>query len=88
MKKEELASEEEAETAGGGRGEARRPLTATAGELEESGAEDALGGAVAGRGATADAASEDVAAAGAGGHHGAGIRENGEGHRPGGILGR
>ena len=78
--------EEEDETAGR-LGETRRPLTKMVGDLEGSGAEDApggaassggavsSGGAASSGGATANATSGDVAAAGVGGRHGAGIGE-------------
>ena len=59
----------------GGVGDARRPMTSTAGELEGSGTEDAPGGAVAGGGATSDATFENAAAAGARGCHGEGRGE-------------
>ena len=66
--------EEEAETAGGA-GDTGRPLTATAGESEGSGAEDESWGEVADGGATTDVTSGDTDAAGEGGRHRAGRGE-------------
>ena len=70
----ESESEEESETAGGA-GEAGRPLTATAGESDGSGAEDDPRDAAARGGATANVTSAAANKAGAGGRHGAKHRE-------------
>ena len=67
---EELALEEEAETAGGA-GEDGRPLKPMFGELEKSSAKDDPGGAATGGGATSDATSADANEDGTGDRHGA-----------------
>ena len=67
---EESALEEEAVTAMEA-GEARQPLTATAGDVEESRVDGGPGSAAAGRGVTREATSAAADEAGAGGRHGA-----------------
>ena len=66
----ESASEEEAATELGA-GEAGRPLTATVGATEESGADGRPGGAAAGGGDAGEAISTAADKAGAGDRHGA-----------------
>ena len=74
--------EEEAAIAGGV-GEAERPLRATAGESEVSGADNGPGGTVAGGGVTANATSAAADEVGAGSGHEArsGVRDRVVGRR-------
>ena len=71
---EELASEEEAKTAGGA-GEVGMVQRETEEESEGSGAENGPGGSAAGGGATLEATSKDVDTGGVGGRHGVKKRE-------------